>query len=170
LIDHELLDLIERFQTMITGALGFIGVIWTLRANARYAKELHQRQIDTKRNTLRRILAAEFRNYSRALRDNLKARLPIDEQFSVGRVNRVFSESLAADLGSLEPGEVDVVVNALISLDGLNHFLENISQTHSDTRYLIPVAVWDEFCRGVSTTADALDAAIDVLESATSEL
>lgn len=160
----ELLDLIDRFQTTFVGSVGFLGVIWTLRANARNARAAHQRQLDTKRTTLRRILAAEFRNYSHALKKNLKAATPEVGPISIGRVRRVLSESLAADLGLLEPGEIDAAVNAIISIDGLHHFLENLSQEHSDTRFLVPAAAWDELCKGASTTADALDIAIQALE------
>lgn len=164
MINPAFLDLIERFQTTLVGAVGLLGVIWTLRANAKNARAEHQRQLDTKLATLRRILAAEFRNYSRALRGNVQATPPDDGLYSVGRVRRVFSESLATDLGLLELGEIDVVVNALISIDGFDHFLENLSPEHTVTRFLIPAASWDEFCKGASTTADTLDIAVQALE------
>lgn len=161
-----IVNFVERFQTMIVGALGFIGVIGTLRANAQSARIEHQRQLDTKRSTLRRILAAEFRNYSHALKGNTQAWVPDIELFSVGKVNRTLSESLAIDLGLLEIGEIDVVVNAIISLDGINHVLENMSQKQSNTRFLIPAAALDDFRAAASTTADALDLAVKTLEPA----
>ncbi|MBS9718965.1 hypothetical protein ACFFUT_12460 [Pseudohalocynthiibacter aestuariivivens] len=113
---------------------------------------------------MRRILAAEFRNYARALKQNLEATPPIDEFVSVGRVNRIFSEQLAADLGLLDLDEIDIVVNALISLDGMDRYLENISPHASETRFLVPANAWDDFRKINSTTADALDCAIQVLE------
>lgn len=67
----------------------------------------------------------------------------------------------------LELGEIDVAVNAIISFDGLNHVLENLSQEQSDTRFLIPAAALDEFRAAASTTADALDLAVQALEPAT---
>lgn len=161
------MDFVERFQTMIVGALGFFGVIGTLRANAQSARTEHQRQLDTKRSTLRRILAAEFRNHSRALKGNTKACVPDNELFSVGKVHRTLSESLAADLGLLEVGEIDVVVNAIISLDGMNHVLENMSLEQTDTRFLIPAAALDDFRAAASTTAHALDLAVQALELTT---
>lgn len=163
----EILNLVERFQTMIVGTLGFLGVIWTLLANAKNARMEHQRQLHTKRLTLRRILIAEFRNYSHALKANMQAKVPNNELFSVGKVRRTLSESLATDLGLLELGEIDVAVNAIISFDGLNHVLENLSQEQSDTRFLVPAAALDEFRAAASTTADALDHAVQVLEPAT---
>lgn len=144
----------------------FLGVIWTLRANAKNARSEHQRQFDTKRTTLQRILAAEFRNYSRALKNNLKATTPDCELVSVGRVRQLLSESLVTDLRLLEPDEIDVVVNAIISMDGMDRFLENMSQEQSDTRFLFPVTAWGDYCKIASTTSDALDFAIQSLELA----
>lgn len=164
MIIPELLELVKSFQTMIVGAVGFLGVIWTMRANARIARAEHQRQLETKRATLRRILAAEFRNYSHALRGNLKASTPEGELFSVGRVTRIFSESLATDLGLLELDEIDIVVNALISMEGLNHFLENHSLEHSETRFLVPVAAWEEYREAASKTANALELGTQAIE------
>jgi hypothetical protein len=164
LIDPETIDLIERFQTILVGAVGFVGVIWTLRANARHSNEEYQRQTNTRRMALRRILAAEFRNYTHVLRANLKAQVPEGEHLSVGKIHRLFSEDLAAELGLLELGEVDVVVNALISLEGMDQYLGHISAGQTDKRYLVPVSVMDDFRMIMSTTADALDNAIKALE------
>lgn len=68
LLSPEILDLLERFQTVLVGAVGFIGVIWTLRTNDKLARVERQKQIEIRRMALRRVLAAELRNYSHALR------------------------------------------------------------------------------------------------------
>lgn len=114
--------------------------------------------------TLRRILAAEFRSYNHALKTNLEANQPEDDYLSVGRIHRLFSADLAAELGLLELGEVDVVVNALISLEGMDQYLEYISAGQAGKRYLVPTAAMDDFRFIMSTTADALDHAIEALE------
>jgi hypothetical protein len=164
MINPEILELLERFQTALVGAVGFVGVIWTLQMNAKHAKVEHQRQVDTKRMVLRRILAAEFRNYSRALRGNVDAKIPDGELFSVGKIRKLFAEDLNADLGLLELGEVDIVVNALISLDGLEHYLTNLSATTEEGRFLIHRTAWNDFRMVGSTTAEALDLAVQALE------
>jgi hypothetical protein len=46
----------------------------------------------------------------------------------------------------------------------MDHVMAKISSEHSDTRFIIPVASWDEFGRVASTTADALDLAIEAVE------
>lgn len=164
LIDVEVLNLIERFQTLLVGVVGFVGVIWTMRANARHATEKYQRQTNTRRMTLRRILAAEFRSYSRALKTNLEAKDPEDDHLSVGTIHRLFSQDIASELGLLEVGEVDVVMNALISLEGMDQYLEHIAMGQKGKRYLVPASAMHEFRMITSTTADALDNTIEVLE------
>lgn len=160
----EFLAILEQFQTTIVGVVGFVGVIWTLHANSRNAQEEHRRQIESRRTALRRILAAELRNYARALDKNLEAQRPNDGFISVGRIRRLFSEQLTVDLGLLELDEIDVVVNALISLDGMEHFLENISSQSSEARFLLPLEAWEEFKKVNSTTANALKYAVQALE------
>lgn len=164
MISPELFAILEQFQTTLVGIVGFVGVIWTLRSNSRNAREEHRRQLGSKRTALRRILAAELRNYASALRKNLEAQRPNDGFVSVGRIHRLFSEQLTADLGLLELFEIDIVVNALISLDGMEHFLENISSQTTETRFIFPFEAWEEIQEANSTTAEALDRAVQVLE------
>lgn len=165
MISSEFLAILEQLQTTIVGIVGFVGVIWTLRSNSQNAREDHRRQLTSRRRALRRILAAEFRNYGRALKKNLEAQPPDREFLSVGRIHRLFSEQVAVDLGLLEADEIDVVVNALISLDGMAHVLENLSLQVSDTRFLLPSDAWEELKAVNSTTADALKYAVQALES-----
>lgn len=124
----------------------------------------YQRQVHTRRTALRRILAAELRNYSRALKDNTEAKTPDSDLFSVGKIRRLFAADLNADLGLLDLDEVDVVVNALISLDGMEHHLTNLSVNTEGGRFLIRRSAWDEFHMVASTTAEALDLAVQALE------
>lgn len=164
MINSELLTLLDQFQTLLVGIVGFMGVIWTLRVNSRNSREERRSQIVSKRMVLRRVLAAELRNYSCAMKKNLAAGRPTGEFLSVGRKRRLFSEQVAADLGLLDLDEIDIVVNALISFDGMEHFLENISAQVSETRFLLPAEAWDQFKEVNSTTAEALDYAVQVLE------
>jgi hypothetical protein len=160
----EILTFLERFQTSIVGIIGFAGVIITLMASSLSSKREHQRQVATRRTALRRILAAELRNYARALRKNLEQAKPIEEFISIGRIRRLLSESLSADLGLLEVHEIDIVVNALVSLQGMDHLLSNISSQTTDSRFLLPHEKWEDLRMVCSTTADALDYAVQALE------
>ena len=165
MIATELYSLLETFQTTLVGIVGFVGVIWTLRSNSKNAQEEHDRQIATKRRALRRILAAELRNYHDALLMNSEADRPNYEVFSVGRIHRLFSEQLSSELGLLDLEEIDIVLNALITLDGLEHLLENLSVHAYETRFLLPTKRWDEIQAICSEAAAALKEAVQTLEN-----
>ncbi|WP_224815634.1 hypothetical protein [Hasllibacter sp. MH4015] len=160
----EILGALEPYQTTIVGALGFIGVIWTLRTNARHAAAAHEREIDTRRRALRRVLAAEFRNDARALRENSERKVPPGETISVGRSERAVSNALDADIGLLDLDEIDVVMNAIISRAGMNHLLENMAVVQSNGRFVLPATAFDDFCDVASTTAKAMELAVQALE------
>jgi len=162
-MNPELIELLERFQTTIVGALGFIGVIWTMRANARTSTTEHRLQIETKRQALRRVLAAEFRSFSSALRTNVEAAPPDKEPRSVGRPHRILLKDVTTELGILDLGEIDAVANAIISLEGMDQFLEYISSQQSGVRIIISSDSWEDYRYIASTTADALELALKVL-------
>lgn len=164
MIDPQVIELAERFQTTIVGVVGFMGVIWSIRSSARQSRLQHQRQLKQDQIKLRRILAAEFRNYSRALKKNTEADVPEQEHFTVGKLNGIYSDGLANDLGLLELGEIDVVINAMISMQGLNSISEHLSSQSSETRYWIASHAVDEYKLVAESTARALDFAIEVLE------
>jgi len=161
---EELLLLLERFQTSIVGLVGFVGVIITIAMTSWSSKKGHQREVAARRNALRSILAAEFRNYARALRKNLDLDKPTDTFISVGRIRRLLSDHLSADLGLLDLHEIDIVVNALITLDGMDTILANIASQTLDDRFILASGSWEELCSINSTAADALDYAVQALE------
>ncbi|WP_421749321.1 hypothetical protein [Cognatishimia sp.] len=164
MLDPQLVELGERFQTTIVGVVGFVGVIWSIRSSARQSRLQHQRQLKQDQIKLRRILAAEFRNYSRALKKNTEADVPDQKHFTVGKLNGIYSDGLANDLGLLELGEIDVVINAMISMQGLNSISEHLSSKSSATRYWIAPNAVSEYKTFAQSTVDALDFAIEVLE------
>lgn len=55
-------------------------------------------------------------------------------------------------------------MNALISLEGMDQYLGHISAGQTDKRFLIPTVAMDDFRMITSSTADAIDYAIEALE------
>ncbi|WP_386175270.1 hypothetical protein [Sulfitobacter sp. R86518] len=161
---EDFIVLLERFQTSIVGFFGFLGVIITLFVTSWSSKKGHQREVTTRRNALRRILAAELRNYARALRKNVDQQKPTEANISVGRIRRLLSDHLTADLGLLALHEIDIVVNALITLDGMDTVLSNIATQTLDDRFLFASSSWEELCNINATAAEALDYAVQALE------
>ena len=113
---------------------------------------------------IRRVLAAEFGNNSNALRRNLAADLPEDEPFSVGIPTRIISHEISTELGLLDPDEVNIVVNAIISFEGMTVRLENICIEKTDNRFIIPPEAINDFLKIAENTAESLDFAVKALE------
>jgi hypothetical protein len=64
--------LLKEYQTLIVGALGFTGVILTLRTNARLNREQHTRQIEHERTALKAALSAELSIIRDTFRDRIE--------------------------------------------------------------------------------------------------
>ena len=67
---HCLYHLILDFQTLIVGALGFAGVIYTLRANSTASRKQHERVVNHECEVLKTALRAELIHIQGAYSDN----------------------------------------------------------------------------------------------------
>src|ERR1700722_373942 len=71
----------KEYQTLIVGALGFIGVILTLLTNAALDRRQHTRQIEHERTALKAALSAELC----IIRDSFDDRIKMIGQAQEGR-------------------------------------------------------------------------------------
>ncbi len=55
-------------------------------------------------------------------------------------------------------------MNAIISRAGMNHLLENMAVVQSNGRFVLPATAFDDFCDVASTTAKAMELAVQALE------
>jgi hypothetical protein len=62
----------KEYQTLIVGALGFIGVIITLLTNAALNRRQHTRQIEHERTALKAALSAELSIIRDSFEDRIK--------------------------------------------------------------------------------------------------
>jgi hypothetical protein len=69
---NNLGDYFSKFQTLIVGGLGFIGVIATLAMNAWLGRRQHARQVQHERAVLRTALTAELEILAEAYRDRVE--------------------------------------------------------------------------------------------------
>lgn len=90
--------------------------------------------IEAKRQALRRILAAEFRSFPSGRRTNAKATPPDSEPLSEGQPHRILLNDVTTELGILDLGEIDADANAIISLEGMDQYLEAISLQRTGAR------------------------------------
>jgi len=55
-----IIDLFAKYQTFIVGILGFCGVIYTIKMNAKSVKKQHERELNIESETIRTVLVAEL--------------------------------------------------------------------------------------------------------------
>lgn len=71
-----MLNVLEDYQTLISGSVGFIGIIITLFINARLARKARVEEIAHEQNALRTALAAEITIYLESLAKNINKGVP----------------------------------------------------------------------------------------------
>lgn len=59
----------DKYQTLVVGLLGFLGVIYTIRMNARLARDQRERHLNHERAALRTALYAELTTIRRTYED-----------------------------------------------------------------------------------------------------
>ncbi len=112
---------VETFQTLIAGVLGFGGVILTIRASAKSARQqelnrLKQRAVSLS-SALREeleIIASALERGAESLR-NVSPRSGDDSLVPTDELNSVYKANLA-NLSELPPGDVRLIVEANLKL------------------------------------------------------
>ncbi len=125
-----LYQIVENFQTLIVGVLGFCGVIYTLRMNARLAREQHERSIKHDREVLKTALRAELELIRKSFSD--KAELPEDDSeendvFFPAETHTKVYQNFIGKLGLLSAEEVSAIIEAYTLIDEVPTRLRLIS-------------------------------------------
>lgn len=112
-----LLDIFGKLQTFIVGMLGFAGVIYTIRMNARLSREQHERRIKHERTALRTALCSELEVMRRIFTDRSQTVAEDEGKHSVFIPeyipNHVYSQLLDR-IGLLTAPEIESVMDAYI--------------------------------------------------------
>lgn len=112
-----LVDIFERFQTFLVGLLGFAGVIYTIRMNARLSRQQHEHELIHERTALRTALIAElgglrktYEDRSRTLREEDSGQSALIPEYVS---NQVYSQLLGR-IGLLTADEIESVMDAYL--------------------------------------------------------
>lgn len=119
------LNWLNSYQTLIVGAIGFAGVILTLRHNAKVAHDQRNKEREHEREALRVALVAELRINRRSLEENsrrLKEGSPRGEGGVFVPTDRMDGayRSFLPRIGLLSEDEVSKVMEAYLSLETYN--------------------------------------------------
>ena len=115
MLDWLTYDVAKDFQTLTVGVVGFRGVILTLLLNARLDRQRHERELASRRETVRVALLAELDRNRETLQKNLE-RISERGFFIPRRPLCAIYESLLDRIGCLRPEEARVVYEAYVHL------------------------------------------------------
>ena len=112
-----ILDLLERFQTSLVGALGFTGVIITMVANAKIQRNLQSAQRQHQVQSLRTALLVELKENVQMYQNRISDFSKTDEKqhaFLPSKVTNNIYQSSLSDVGLLPANEVESVLRAYL--------------------------------------------------------
>lgn len=128
------LSIVQRFQTLIVGIIGFGGVILTLRMNARLAGAQHDRQVTHETTIVRTALRAELEAAAESYRYRIETfgkGVAAGAYIPLGAMTDVY-KSMIARLGLLSDSQVRLVLKAYLLIEQLPERLEFLAEKLSD--------------------------------------
>jgi len=173
----SLYGFIQDFQELIVGVGGFGVVVWTLRSNARLAREQHHHEADLARQqrqqdavALVRGVLAELSHLRSQVQEIASAELkegPDNDPTFFPKLRGIIYEGNAQNVGMIPQEAIPDVIRAYHKLEGLMDSVEVNSREDGNGR-MTKVLLWNakklqvEFGEAVPV----LDAAIESLRKA----
>lgn len=109
---------LEAAPTVLVGLIGFGGVVVTLKANARLARDIEKAKYDRRANFVRRAVIEELKLFEWIFRNGLEGMRPEpDKDLLVPRMDRVLTPELMPELALLGSDEMEVALKALLGVD-----------------------------------------------------
>ena len=167
---------IEKFQVLIVGFFGFLGVCITLAYNAHLARTMQRNELDHERQTLRGALLEELKIIQKALLDEANSidtnrAWDMDQGKSksycvpIAPMDDVYRSSINR-IGLLPQSETRQVIRAYLTLRAMPSALLLLfgPQKKIDSYASIPVSEGPRLSELLRSVIDILDDAITVLK------
>ena len=159
-------DAIKDFQELIIGAVGFLGVIWAIRSNARIAREQRQQEaLELGRGLL--VELSQMRANIQQLANKTFSSEQKKERVVLPIYETPIFDANAQHIGRLPGASVPVVVSAYLQVQRLRAFMRSSSQDKDAQHYLqLPIAHIGYVQQQCRVVADRLGEAINKLMQA----
>ncbi|KPH92148.1 hypothetical protein AMS57_01050 [Pseudoalteromonas undina] len=127
-------ELLQKYQILIAGCLGFVGVIVTILANGFFSRQQHKRELKSKENSVRVAIRSELEiNLS-----SFEARIeqlgkPTNSDAHIP--NSFFTDvydTLLNEIGLLNESEVASVINAYLLIKELPYYFQLYAHTSKE--------------------------------------
>ena len=115
-----LIDIFDKFQTFFVGLLGFSGVIYTIRMNARLERKQYERKLMHERTALRTAIIAELKSIGKTFEDRidtLRSDKNLQSAFIPEYVSNKVYYQLLDRIGLLTAEEIESVIDAYLLAD-----------------------------------------------------
>ena len=147
---------LDDHQTLIAGALGFLGIIITLFVNASLERRQHGRETAARSDALRLALAEELRLFEDVLKDRLHMIAEAERDESGGllipltHATDVFESSIGS-LGLLRSDQVAAVLRAYLYVRQMPEKLSLLGRVHDPRGEQLLVHVGTKHFRAIKT-------------------
>ena len=112
-----LIDIFDKFQTFFVGLLGFAGLIYTIRMNAKLERKQYERNLMHERTALRTALIAELKSISKTFDDRINTfrdNKNLQSAFIPEYVSNKVYYQLLDRIGLLTAEEIESVMDAYL--------------------------------------------------------
>lgn len=156
------LSLLKDFQTAIVGAIGFFGVAWTLKQNAKLAREQHELERQSLRNAVLAANAAELHLSLRVferMKEYIEKEFKADEKQPAKRfpkTQRILPSHTIPELGVLSSIEIQWIATSHELIDSTNALIETVTQSTSERHLDIDAAVVEVCSEQIAVTVKRL--------------
>ena len=161
---EEIICVLQSYQTLFVGLLGFTGVILTMLANAKLQRSQHERKFLHEANALRIALKSELsankKAYELRIQQLNDPKGHSDALFPNKSIDKIFNE-LIPNIGLLTEFEIEQIINAYALIEELPYGLRILVGTDNVGGFN------NEFIR---VQGDRLKVALKMHESALPEI
>jgi len=165
--------MLQTYQTLIVGALGFIGVIITMLANAKMQRKQDERKILHEANSLRVALKTELNANRQSFEERIKQfEEPIEfgDAFVQNRSDDKIFNELLSNIGLLTEQEIEKVTQAYALLAEIPYRIRIIVSTgeiggFNDDFISIPKSHHETVTKMHKMTVPIISQAIDAIDA-----
>lgn len=160
---YSFLSTLEKFQSAITGLVGFSGVIITLIVNARISRKrveearLHDKKI------LAEALKGELNTYLNSVQSNVKdiaSNRDRGNELLFPRISTAIFDANITKLGHLPEGAMSSILDAFLSLKELDRSLTIFSTVSNDFYHHIPAQSIDGLLKMLQSLVPKIESAV----------
>lgn len=157
-------ELLNDFQTAIVGIIGFAGVIWVQKDNAKLARKQQNAELATRRNAVENALYAEIALFKKAFERIISNPISAtDETLHFPILRRDVSIAMMPEIGLLKSETIIPVLNGFNAIDDVNLQIALLAEEESANSFLLEGNKINVFFQILEDAIGPLDVAIEAL-------